>query len=144
MSPDRALEKIRKVGWVVLVEGESDTQTLWYHGIPALGIPGADTWKKEWAEYLDGVERIYVVVEPDKGGETLRRVLAATASIRDRIYLVELGEHKDASGLYLSDRAGLRDNFKAGLRNATSLVEALEAERRAEARKAWAECEKLV
>jgi putative DNA primase/helicase len=33
------LEKIRRVGWVVLVEGESDTQTLWIHGIPALGIP---------------------------------------------------------------------------------------------------------
>jgi putative DNA primase/helicase len=66
------LEKIRKAGWVVLVEGESDTQTLWYHGIPALGIPGVDTWKKEWAGYLDGIEKIYVVVEPDKGGESLR------------------------------------------------------------------------
>jgi hypothetical protein len=138
------LEKIRKVGWVVLVEGESDTQTLWYHGIPALGIPGADTWKKEWAGYLGGVERVYVVVEPDKGGETLREALATTASLRDRIYLVELGEHKDASGLYLSDREGFRVNFKAALRSAKSLVEALEAERRAEARKAWAECEELV
>jgi hypothetical protein len=65
------LEKIRKVGWVVLVEGESDTHTLWYQGIPALGIPGADTWKKEWATYLDGIERIYVVIEPDQGGRDL-------------------------------------------------------------------------
>jgi hypothetical protein len=138
------LEKIRKVGWIVLVEGESDTQTLWYHGIPALGIPGADTWKREWAGYLDGVERIYVVVEPDKGGETLREALAATASLRDRIYLVELGEHKDVSGLYLSDREGFRDNLKAVLRHATSLVEVLGAERKAEARRAWAECEDLV
>jgi hypothetical protein len=39
------LEEVRKVGYVVLVEGESDAQTLWHHGIPALGIPGADTWK---------------------------------------------------------------------------------------------------
>ena len=138
------LEKIRKVGWVVLVEGESDTQTLWYRGVPALGIPGADTWKKEWAEYLEGVERVYVVVEPDKGGETLRRALVATASIRDRIYLVELGEHKDANGLYLSDKEAFKDNLKASLQNATPLVEALEAERRTEARKAWAECEELV
>ena len=138
------LEKIRKVGWVVLVEGESDTQTLWYHGIPALGIPGADTWKKEWAGYRDGVERVYVVVEPDKGGETLREALATTASIRDRIYLVELGDHKDASGLYLSDREAFKNNLKAALRNATSLVEVLAANRKAEARRAWAECEELV
>jgi hypothetical protein len=138
------LEKIRKVGWVVLVEGESDTQTLWYHGFTALGIPGADTWKKQWAVYLVGVERVYVVVEPDKGGETLREALAATASIRDRIYLVELGEHKDASSLYLSDGEAFRDNFKAAVQNAASLVEALEAERKAEARRAWADCEELV
>jgi hypothetical protein len=138
------LEKIRKVGWVVLVEGESDTQTLWYHGIPALGIPGADTWKKQWAGYLDGVERVYVVVEPDKGGATLREALVATASIRDRIYLVELGEHKDASSLYLSEREAFKDNFKAALQNATTLVDAVEAERKAEARRAWAGCEELV
>jgi hypothetical protein len=138
------LEKIRRAGWVVLVEGESDTQTLWYHDIPALGIPGVDTWKKEWADYLDGIEKIYVIVEPDKGGEAFRDKLATTAAIRDRIYLVELGEHKDASGLYLSDREGFKDNLKATLKDATSLAEVLEAERQAEVRKAWAECEDLV
>ena len=42
------LEGIRKANYVVLVEGESDTQTLWYHKIPALGIPGASNWKAEW------------------------------------------------------------------------------------------------
>jgi hypothetical protein len=33
----------------------------------------------------------------------LREALAATTAIRDKIYLVELGEHKDLNGLYLSD-----------------------------------------
>src|SRR5215211_1784599 len=32
------LEKIRKAGYVVLVEGESDARALWYHRLPALGI----------------------------------------------------------------------------------------------------------
>jgi hypothetical protein len=114
------LKKVRKAGWVVLVEGESDTQTLWYHGILALGIPGADTWKKGWADYLDGIEKVYVIVEPDKGGETLRDKLAATTAIRDRIYLAELGE-KDASSFYLSNREGFKDNFKDALKDATPL-----------------------
>jgi hypothetical protein len=73
------LEQIRKAGWVVLVEGESDTQALWFHGIPALGIPGADTWKDRWAEHLGGVERIYVVIEPDEGGHTLKEKLLASS-----------------------------------------------------------------
>ena len=60
------LEKIRKAGYVVLVEGESDAQTLWYHKLPALGISGASDWKSEWSSHLEGVERIYAVIEPDE------------------------------------------------------------------------------
>ncbi len=138
------LEKIGKLGWVVLVEGESDTQTLWYHGIPALGIPGADTWKERWAEHLEGIERVYAVIEPDEGGATLREKLAATAAIRDKVHLVDLAEHKDANGLYLFDREGFKDNLTGALRSARLLVEALEAEKKAEAREAWAKCEDLV
>ncbi|PLS83446.1 MAG: hypothetical protein CYG60_21995, partial [Actinobacteria bacterium] len=59
------LERIKEAGYVVLVEGESDAQTLWCHGIPALGVPGASNWKPEWSEHLEGLERIYAVVEPD-------------------------------------------------------------------------------
>src|SRR5262249_55008094 len=72
--------------YAVLVEGESDAHTLWFHDIPALGIPGADAWREEWATFLEGLDRIYVVVEPDRGGE---RVLSwlGRSPIRDRAYL---------------------------------------------------------
>jgi hypothetical protein len=62
------LESMSKAGYVVLVEGESDAQTLWYHGIPALGIPGANNWQPGFAEHLEGIERIYAIIEPDQGG----------------------------------------------------------------------------
>lgn len=35
------LEQARSAGYVVLTEGESDAQTLWFHNEPALGIPRA-------------------------------------------------------------------------------------------------------
>ena len=55
----------------MLVEGESDGHTLWFHGIPALGVPGASHWREERdATCFDGIETIFVVVEPDRGGET--------------------------------------------------------------------------
>ncbi|NLG50145.1 MAG: hypothetical protein GX552_08565, partial [Chloroflexi bacterium] len=63
------LDKARKAGYIFLVEGESDAQTLWYHNLPALGIPGADTFKPEWAEYLTGLT-VYAWQEPDQGGKT--------------------------------------------------------------------------
>jgi len=137
------LERIRKAGWVVLVEGESDAQTLWYHGIPALGVPGADTWKPAWAEHLEGIEKIFAVIEPDKGGGILREKLGAS-DLRGRLYLVDLGEHKDASGLYLSGRETFKDRFVSALKGAVSWVERDRAEKEAEARKAWAACKDLV
>ncbi len=136
------LESIRKSGYVVLVEGESDAQTLWYYGIPALGIPGAKNWKPEWSEHLEGVERFYAVIEPDQGGDALRQYLSASG-IRDRLRLVDLGEHKDANGLYLSYREHFEENLNRVLAAAVPLPELEKQEAAQKAREAWAECEEL-
>ena len=137
------LEGIRKAGYVVLVEGESDAQTLWYHEIPTLGIPGASNWKPGYAEHLEGVERIYVVIEPDQGGATLREKLAGCVAIKDRLYLVDLTEHKDASGLYLSDREGFKAKFQEALDAAVPLADLARAESEEAARAAWVACAEL-
>jgi hypothetical protein len=137
------LEKIKKAGWVVLVEGESDCHTLWHHRTPALGIPGVETWKEAWAEHLEGIERVYVVIEPDEGGQTLKERLL-DSSMRDRLHLVNVGNFKDASGLYLTDRENFKERFTAVLKQATPYTELKRAETEATARKAWAECEDLV
>ena len=137
------LDKIRKAGWVVLVEGESDTQTLWYHGIPALGIPGVETWKEAWAEHLKGLEKIYVVIEPDEGGATLKDKLSAS-SIRGRLHLVELGEFKDTSELHIANAEHFKERFTERLKSATPWVELERVETEAAARRAWTECENLV
>ena len=66
------LRKARDLGYVVLVEGESCAQTLWFHDIPALGIPGANNWNDARdAPALDGIGTIYIVVEPDHGGQAV-------------------------------------------------------------------------
>jgi hypothetical protein len=41
------LKVARDAGFVVLVEGESDCHTLWFHDIPAVGVPGAPSGWKE-------------------------------------------------------------------------------------------------
>jgi hypothetical protein len=95
----RLLDKAREAGYVVLVEGESDCHTLWYHEVPALGIPGASNWRDAWAAYLDGMEKVYAIIEPDQGGDTLREKLTGCKVIRERLYLLELGEHGAMQGV---------------------------------------------
>ena len=73
------LRKARDLGYVVLVEGESCAQTLWYHDVPALGIPGANNWKDDRdAPELEGIDTAYVVIEPDRGGQAVLNWLAAS------------------------------------------------------------------
>lgn len=80
----------REAGYVILVEGESDCHTLWHHDIPAVGLPGATNWNEARdASHFDGIAIIYVVIEPDTGGEAVRRWLA-TSRIRDRARLVSM------------------------------------------------------
>lgn len=61
------IDAIRKTGYTVLVEGESDTQALWYMGISALGVPGASMFKPEHVKTLDGLT-VYIHQEQDHGG----------------------------------------------------------------------------
>ena len=96
------LELARAAGEITVVEGESDCHCLWYHGIPAIGVPGAANWNEERdAPLLDGIGVIYVVIEPDRGGETVREWVSRS-KIRDRVKLVSLPT-KDPSELHLQD-----------------------------------------
>lgn len=124
----------RKVGELVLVEGESDAQTCWYHGLPALGLPGAGTWKEERdAPQLDGIDRVYVLIEPDSGGDAVRGWLERSR-IRDRVRLVDLSRFgvKDVSALYLQGPDAFRDCWRDALDTSTAWV-SLEAEARRKA-----------
>lgn len=101
---------------MILVEGESDCHTLWHHKIPALGIPGAGNWKETWASALTPCARIFVVIEPDGGGSTMKRWIAKS-SLRRRIYLVRLPT-KDVSDLYLADPGAFTRAWTAAIREA--------------------------
>jgi hypothetical protein len=139
----RLLEEARKAGFVVLVEGESDCHTLWYREIPALGIPGASHWRDEWATYLDGIEKIYAVIEPDQGGDTLREKLTRCEAIRERLHLLELGEHKDPSALHHADPERFGERFEVALEDAKPWIELEKAEAKATAQEAWEHCSEL-
>jgi hypothetical protein len=135
------LERTRREGRLVLVEGASDCHTLWHNDIPALGIPGA-TWKAEWSHYLEGIPEVFLVVEPDRGGATLRDKLAA-APCRDRIRCVTLGAAKDPSGLYLADPGNFRAAFAAACVAGISIEDEAAQARAERSRTAWTACASL-
>jgi hypothetical protein len=118
---DEAIEK----GELTLVEGETNTQTGWLHNVPTLGIPGADMVKVLEADDLRGIERLYILQDPDRGGETFVAGLdARLTSIRwhGAAYVVTLPV-KDLNELHLqagSSFAGELLAAKAAARKLTS------------------------
>jgi hypothetical protein len=139
----RLLDEARASDFVILVEGESDCHTLWLYEIPSLGIPGASNWRDEWATYLDGIEKVYAVIEPDQGGDTLREKLSGCEAIRERLYLLELGEHKDPSAFHLADPERFKKRFEVALENAKAWIQLERVEAEAAACEAWETCREL-
>lgn len=136
------LEEAREAGYAVLVEGESDSHTLWFHGEPAVGIPGANGWKMEWAGELEGVDRLYFVVE-DEAGEACWEKLAASPEIRDRLHRVELKGAKDVSELHKRDPERFGGRLRAALGKAAAWEDLAQSESRERARVAWEACRGL-
>lgn len=120
------LPDARERGFITLVEGESDCHVLWHHGIPAVGVPGAATWRNDWAAYFAGIKIIYVVIEPDSGGETLLTKLG-TSPLRDRIRVIRLENHTDPLDLHRADPEPFPEVWRAAMAAAALLSDLVSA-----------------
>ena len=106
---DWRLPEIRKTGWAVLVEGESDTQTMWYLKFPALGVPGASNFNARMVPKLQDL-KLYIHQEPDQGGQTflakICRILQESEFVGE-VYTWSCKQYgvKDPSELYLKEGA---------------------------------------
>jgi DNA primase len=120
------LEDARKAGYLILSEGESDCWTLWFHDLPALGIPGADNTACLQAQYLEDIPRVYIVKEDDQGGlafaKNMQKRLAAIG-YKGKPYVVDmhaLGAN-DANELHKKDLRTFKAIFEQALQHAEPL-----------------------
>lgn len=114
-------ELARAQGYLIVVEGETDTITLLHMGFPAIGIPGADLTKVLGPEHLESVKDVFVVHEPDQGGVTFTR------KIPERLRELEFpgavhelkmpNAAKDPSALYKRDPDAFEGIFRKLIRD---------------------------
>lgn len=116
---------------VVLVEGESDCHALWSLGICALGVPGASTFKAEWAAALAGRD-VLIHSEGDDGARVFVDKVCAGLSSHDARVAVWAtpGAFKDPSALYAAagDADKAREALSEAMRGAESVELTLYAE----------------
>ena len=118
------LEEARKAGYLVLVEGESDCWTLWYQGFPALGLPGAEMARTLEESMFAGIDRLYLMQEPDAGGTAFVNQIARKLEAwqwSGKAFVLRLEGAKDPNQLHQQDRQGFRVSFQQALEEAEPL-----------------------
>jgi len=114
-----------------LVEGPTDRLTGLYHGLDVLALPGAGTVKLIRSEHVMPFDEIVVVLEPDRGGETLRKYLPehlAALKYPGMLRALKMPqEFKDLNGLHLKT-LGDPGGFEAELEELLNQAEPLTIE----------------
>lgn len=110
--------------YIMLVEGESDSQTLWSAGFAAMGLPGAGNYQPDRDDvWLRQYKIVYVNMEPDSGGKALFKRLHKGGL--KNIRLMRLDKiHKDPSSLWCATN---QEDFIQRVRSAMSNASPMES-----------------
>lgn len=86
--------------YIAVTEGEIDALTLHFNvGIPAVGIPGANSWKPHYRRLLQDFDTIYVFCDGDQPGRDFAKAIAK--EVRGVVPL-EMPEGEDVNSMFLS------------------------------------------
>ena len=97
--------------WIGVCEGELDTLTLSaLVGIPCIGVPGSNSWKKHYTRLLADFERVFIFADGDEPGREFARGLAK--ELPTTVVTMEDGEDVNSSFVkygadYIRDKIGL-------------------------------------
>jgi len=92
--------------YIFVTEGELDAATLTVCGWPAVGLPGANSWKKHYPRLFSGFSKVILVADGDDAGKklasTFRRALPSSSSV------IVCGQGDDINSVYVREgREGL-------------------------------------
>lgn len=119
---DRALRE----GHLYICEGESDALTLLFHGLPAIGLPGAGSTSCLPHEAIDGIGTVFIPKDADEAGDkfvtgVLKRL--AELGFGGPVFVVTMPNgFKDVSDIHVRAPDKFLATFKACVARAQRLT----------------------
>ena len=84
--------------WIGICEGELDTLTMSSMvGIPCVGVPGANSWKKHYTRMLADFERVFVFADGDQPGKEF----ATSLSRELPVTIISMDDGEDVNSTYV-------------------------------------------
>jgi DNA primase len=94
------LDVERANDFIGVCEGELDTLTLSACiGIPCVGVPGANSWKKHYTRLLADFERVFVFADGDQPGTEFARSLARELPVT----IIQLPDGHDVNSMFVQE-----------------------------------------
>ena len=92
----------RASDFIAVCEGELDTITLSSCvGIPCVGVPGANSWKRHYTRLLADFERVFVFADGDQPGKEFANSLARELPVT----VVQFPDGEDVNSYYTKNGA---------------------------------------
>ena len=102
ISVYNVMQFAESLDYVAVAEGEFDTMTLIQCGYPAVGFPGATTWRDHHRYLFDGLQRVYILGDGDDAGEEFATKVARNVPGGK---VITLPDGQDINGLYVEQGA---------------------------------------
>jgi DNA primase len=84
---------------IVVTEGELDRLILHQLGYPAVGLPGAESWKRHWHRLFEDFQRVVVFGDGDAAG--VRFTKRFLDEFPQSVEAIQLPEGEDVNSMYL-------------------------------------------
>lgn len=94
---------------ICITEGELDCLILRQLGYHAVGVPGAQTWKKHWNRLFEDFSRILVFCDGDSAGLKVEK--AWMDRFPQTVEVVRMPEEEDVNTMYLKEGPEYFDQF---------------------------------
>ena len=90
----------RASNYICICEGEIDTITLdMVCGIPAVGVPGVNNWKKHYTRLLADFDKVFLFADGDNAGTEFGKALSRELS---NLVVVQMPDGEDVNSMYRS------------------------------------------
>lgn len=89
--------------YIAVCEGELDALVLQEMvGIPAVGVPGANSWKPYYWRAFEDYDRVFVFADGDQAGRDFAKKVASSV---DTTVVIQMPEGHDVNSMYVAEGA---------------------------------------